>query len=173
MTGQQSERGEISIPMLAHPKTHAVVAELVRGAYTDPKGISVLDLGAGTGAMSQALLRMGFDVTPARLITRFVTDRFDDVEPFIVASILVSIVVNVIYLVRDWPVVRSAGELVSLAVAEVALFRALQVFPVDFADYSVDWAPYTRVVLIVAIVGTIIGAIVHAVKLARLAAVSV
>jgi SAM-dependent methyltransferase len=67
MTDGQSECGGISIPMLAHPKTHAVVAELVRRAYPNPSGVSVLDLGAGTGAMSQALLRMGFDVTPADL----------------------------------------------------------------------------------------------------------
>lgn len=56
--------------MLAHRKTHSVVVGLIRGAYPDPAGVRVLDLGAGAGAMSQALLRMGFDVTPADLFPR-------------------------------------------------------------------------------------------------------
>jgi 2-polyprenyl-3-methyl-5-hydroxy-6-metoxy-1,4-benzoquinol methylase len=77
MTDRQSDPSEIKIPMLAHPKTHAAVLELIRRRYPHPTGVKVLDLGAGAGAMSRALLRMGFDVTPADLFP----ENFMPAEP--------------------------------------------------------------------------------------------
>lgn len=42
-----------------------------------------------------------------------------------------------------------------------------QVFPFDFAGYATDWSWLLRVAVIVGVVGTGIGVVVHLVKLVR------
>lgn len=104
-------------------------------------------------------------------LTRFLSDDFDQVLPFVIASLAVSIAANVVYLVVDRTVVRSLGELFRLFVGLVSLIKALQVFPFDFTDYAIDWAPLLRIVLVLGIVGSVIGLAVATGKLVKAAVV--
>ena len=77
-------------------------------------------------------------------------------------SIAASIVVNVAYLAYDARWFRALGELTRAAIGLAVLTRIWQVFPFDFGDYERGWTvPLTRAVLVVAIVGTAIGLLVH------------
>lgn len=97
----------------------------------------------------------------------FLTDATVDVLGLVSASIIASAVVNLVYLVRDPPSIRAIGQLITTAIGLAAAVRIWQVFPFDFSGYSFDWATVARVLLVVAIVGSIIGLIANVVALLR------
>ena len=95
----------------------------------------------------------------------FLTPDFDDVLPIISASFVVSIVANLVYAWSDrWPI-KPAGELITSAVGFVAALAIWRVFPFEFSGD--DWSWLVRIVLIVAMVGSMIGAIVQLANLVR------
>ena len=100
-------------------------------------------------------------------LTRFLTDRFGEVRPYLVLSLLVSVAVNVVYLARDDGLVRSIGQLLTLGVGVVAMVVTVRVFPFDFADYAVDWAPLLRVILVIGLVGSAVALVVELVRAIR------
>jgi hypothetical protein len=93
----------------------------------------------------------GWDEVP------FLTGDFSLVVGLVNASILVSLVANAVYLVRDPRWLRSLGDAATTAVGLVALLRLWRVFPFDFGDSSFDWALAAHLLLGVAIVGSVIG----------------
>jgi hypothetical protein len=95
----------------------------------------------------------------------WLTDDFDDVLPFIDASIGVSITVDAISLFRDPPWFRSVGTIAGNVVSLVATVKMLQVFPFDFSDYAFPWATVVRVLLVLSCVGIIAATIVEVAKL--------
>ncbi len=95
----------------------------------------------------------------------FITDEWADVTPWISVSLLASTLANLVYVFNDAPVVKSSGQLVTNLIALVATYQMFRVFPFDFSGYAFDWAIVVRIVLIVGIVGTGIGAIVEAFRL--------
>jgi hypothetical protein len=97
----------------------------------------------------------GWDAVP------FLTTDFDTVLWLIDLSLVVTIAVNLLYLVRDPRRPTAAGAVVTTAIGLAAAVRMLQVFPFDFGDSDV-WPVVFRVLLWVAIVGAGIGIIVNA-----------
>jgi hypothetical protein len=96
---------------------------------------------------------------------RFLTDGFQQVLPLISASLIVSMVVNATYLLRDQGRVRALGDLVNGVFGVAVSVRLWRVFPFDFDGYAYDWTWVVEVALVVGIVATAIAVIVNLVKL--------
>lgn len=96
----------------------------------------------------------------------FLTEEFAGLVPWISFSIGAAIVANTIYLFDDERFVRSVGQIGLNLINIVVTYQILTVFPFDFSAYSFDWDLVTRIVLIVAMVGSGIGAITEVFKLA-------
>ncbi len=95
----------------------------------------------------------------------FLTAEFDDLLPIVTVSFILSIVANLVYVFDDgWPI-KPVGELVTTVIGFVVALRTWQVFPFEFTGN--DWSWLARVVLIVAMVGTVIGSIAALVTLVR------
>jgi hypothetical protein len=116
-------------------------------------------------------LNIGFLVIAVNLVSwdwfPWLTEEFNDVVPYIVASVAASIAVNAAYLWYDPPWFKSLAELGALALSLVATVRMLQVFPFDFSNYDFAWGALVRWILGVAIFGMAIGMIAHLAKLIR------
>ena len=97
----------------------------------------------------------GWDAVP------FLTADFETVLWLIDLSIVVTIALNLIYLIRDPRWLTAAGAVVTTAIGLAAAVRMLQVFPFDFGDSDV-WPVVFRVLLWVAIIGAAIGIIANA-----------
>ena len=95
----------------------------------------------------------------------FLTDEFAEVVPWISFSLIASIFSNIIYQFDDSPIVKSVGEIAVNLISMWVTYTVLTVFPFDFYGYQFDWEIVARVVLIFAIVGAGIGALVEAIKL--------
>lgn len=96
----------------------------------------------------------------------FLTEEFAEVVPWITFSLSASIVANVIYMFNDNRVVKGTGQIAINLIAIVVTYQVFSVFPFDFSAYSFDWALVTQIVLILAMVGSGIGAIAEVYKLA-------
>ena len=103
----------------------------------------------------------GWDAVP------FLTDETTDVLPYVDASIVATILVNVVYVVRDGREVKPTGELVTNLVSLLSLVRFWQVWPFDFDRVWGGWQPLVYVLLVVATAGTVISALVQGVTLLR------
>ena len=97
----------------------------------------------------------------------FLTDRTTEVLGLVNASLLVSLVANLTYLVHDGPRWRAAGDLAVTAVGAAALLRIWRVFPFDFGNSSFDWALVVHVLLAVGIAGSLIAIVVAFARLVR------
>ena len=95
----------------------------------------------------------------------FLTAEFDDLLPWVTASFVVSIVVDVLYVVDDRVRVKASGDLLTAAVGLVVAVRTWQVFPFDFSSWARDWSWAIRVALVVGMVATSIGVVVALVRL--------
>ncbi|GAA4735023.1 hypothetical protein GCM10023216_29750 [Isoptericola chiayiensis] len=93
------------------------------------------------------------------------TEQTVEVLPAVDASVVVSIVANLVYLVVDPPRLRALGDVVTTAVGLVAVVTIWVVFPFAFTG-SFDWAPVVRVLLVIAVVGSTIAIVVGLVRLA-------
>ena len=106
------------------------------------------------------------NVWPGWQIIPFLTEDFRDVLGLVNASLIAGMVVNLFNLLLDWRSVRELGELVTLAIGLAGLVLFWQVFPFDFPD-GFDWSLLVRIVIVLAMVGTVIGIIVQVVTLIR------
>jgi hypothetical protein len=79
-------------------------------------------------------------------------------------SLVVGAAVNVLYLGHDPRWLVALGGLATTGIGVVVLFRIWQVFPFAFTG-GVDWALFVRILLVLAVVGSLIGLIVQAVLL--------
>jgi hypothetical protein len=96
----------------------------------------------------------GWDAVP------FLTADFDAVLWLIDATLVVTIALNLLYLIRDPRRLTAAGAVLTTAIGLAAAVRLLQVFPFDFGD-SGFWPVVVRVALWVAVVGAGIGIIAN------------
>ena len=117
-------------------------------------------------AVINAVLLWLIHVSPGWDAVPFLTADFDTVLWLIDLSLVVTIAVNLIYLIRDPRRLTAAGAVVTTAIGLAAAIRMLQVFPFDFGDSDV-WPVVFRVLLWVAIIGAAIGIIVNAVIVVR------
>jgi hypothetical protein len=97
----------------------------------------------------------------------FVTAELEDVLPYINASFGASAVVNVLWGWQDPEWFRHLGQAGLNAVTLVAAARTWQVFPFDFSGYAAAWELLTRMLLVVAVVGSALSIVVELVNLAR------
>lgn len=105
-------------------------------------------------------------VEPGWRVLPFFTEAAVPVIALVVLSIFVSIAVNLIWIAYDPLWMRSLGDLVTTLVGIVVLSQFLAVFPFDFPDDS-PWELVLRTFLIVGLVGSCIGVVVHLVTFFR------
>jgi hypothetical protein len=97
----------------------------------------------------------------------FLTPRTTEVLGLFNLSLAAGIAVNVVYLLADPPWVRAIGEFVSLAIGLSVVVRLWTVYPFNYSAMTFDGDLLTRLVLVLAIGGSIIGLIVQVVVLSR------
>jgi hypothetical protein len=102
----------------------------------------------------------GWDAVP------FLTAGFETVLWLIDLSLVVTIALNLVYIVRDPRWLTAAGAVVTTAIGLVAAVRMLQVFPFDFCD-SGFWPVVFRILLWLAVIGAGIGIIANLVTVVR------
>ena len=118
------------------------------------------------GVVANAVLLWLIHVWPGWDAVPFLTADFATVLWLIDLSLVVTIALNLLYLVRDPRWLTAAGGIVTTAIGLAAAVRMLQVFPFDVGDSGV-WPVVFRVLLWVAVVGAIIGIIANVVALVR------
>jgi hypothetical protein len=94
----------------------------------------------------------------------FLTEDFDDLLPIISVSLVAGAIANAIYVWNDGAIVKNLGDAITSVIGLISAIWTYRVFPFDLSD---GWALLARIVIIVGIVGTAIGAVVALVKLAR------
>ena len=102
--------------------------------------------------------RPGWDAVP------FLTSGTTEVLPWVNASIVAGVVVNLVYLVRDPRWLRALGDMVTAAFSFAAMVRIWEVFPLDLSD---GWELVARILLGLGLVGTLIGFVVALVSFVR------
>ncbi|HEX7100020.1 MAG TPA: hypothetical protein VF377_12345 [Acidimicrobiia bacterium] len=115
-------------------------------------------------AINVALLYAATNVLEWNVLP-FLTRTWTEVLPWVAATLIASIVANVVYLFDDTRPIRAAGDLVTNLVSVAATFRLFAVFPFDFSRYAFDWAVVARVLLVLGMAGATIAAIVALVRL--------
>ena len=94
----------------------------------------------------------------------FLTKDTELVLGLVNASIVVNLVANLVYLVRDPVWLKALGDVVTTAVGLAAMVRIWKVFPLDVSD---RWELLVRALLVVGIVGSAIGIVVAIVQFGR------
>lgn len=107
-----------------------------------------------------AVLILLIYVEPGWRVLPFLTEDDVPVVALVVASMVVTIAVNLVWIAYDPLWLRSLGDLVTTIVGIVVLSRFLIVFPFSFAADS-PWELVVRIFLIVGLVGASIGVVVY------------
>lgn len=97
----------------------------------------------------------------------FITEDWSRVRGIIQTSIVVTILVNAAFLAFDPKWFKGLGEALTGFVSLIATFRVFTVYPFDFSGYTGPWDLLARMILVVAIVGTVIGVVANLLKAAR------
>ncbi|AUM16688.1 hypothetical protein ICV35_00120 [Rhodococcus ruber] len=118
-------------------------------------------------ALLNAVVLYAANVWPGWEAVPFLTDDTRSVIGWVNASILVSLVANLLYLMRDPVWFKALGDAVTTTVALLALLTIWQVFPFDFGDASFDWPLVARIVLGLGIVSSVIGIVAALVTFVR------
>jgi hypothetical protein len=95
----------------------------------------------------------------------FLTDDFGEVVPWITFSLVTGALAYLLYIFYDSQTLRWAGEIVTNVITVVVTWKVFTVFPFDFTAYEFPWDTLTRFILILAMAGASIGAIVNLVKI--------
>lgn len=95
----------------------------------------------------------------------FLTDEMAAVIPLVNASLTAAVVADTVFLVHDPPWLKALGDLLVTAVGLVAVVAMWRTFPFDFDDGGLDWDVVVRVLLVLAIAGSVIGIGVDVVRL--------
>lgn len=111
----------------------------------------------GAAVVVNVLLLLAVLYLPIGDWVPFLTDDFALLIPWISASLLVTIAVNVVYQFDDSKTMTSLGQVVTGLVGLAVTYRTFQVFPFDFSSYEFNWAPVARTALIVAMFGCLLG----------------
>jgi drug/metabolite transporter (DMT)-like permease len=97
----------------------------------------------------------------------FLTDATNDVLPLVNASLVISAVVNAVYLIGDPRWLRALGDAFTAAVSFAVILVVLMVFPFDFSAYSFDWAMLVTVMMWVGLVGSAVAVVANLVTMVR------
>ena len=124
-------------------------------------------VGYGIGALVGLVGLYLINVWPGWEAVPFLTAETTSVLILVNASIAAGIVANVAFLWFDRARFVAAANLVTTGIGLAAMIRLLQVFPFDFSGWGFDGTVLVRIVLVVGIVGSVIGAGVQIVTLVR------
>ena len=97
----------------------------------------------------------------------FLTNDAEVVIPILNAALVISMVVNAVYLIADPRWLRALGDAVTAAVSFILTIVTLRVFPFDFSDYSFDWTMLVQIMLGVGLIGCLVGVIANLVTFTR------
>lgn len=114
-----------------------------------------------------AVMLWGINIWPGWKVVPFLTADMDRVLGLVNASLTAGIIANLVFVVIRNRGVMALGTLVVLGIGLAAVLRLLEVFPFDFGDSWSGWPVVVRVLLVLGIVGSIIGAVVEIVALFR------
>jgi hypothetical protein len=106
------------------------------------------------------------NVSPGWRAVPFLTEDAARIVTLVNVSLVVSLAVNLVYLVYDPPWVRALGDVVTTGFGLAVLIRIWQVFPFNFTG-SFDWSLTFRVLLFLAIVGSMVGIVINLVTFFR------
>ncbi|NUT69613.1 hypothetical protein [Pseudarthrobacter sp. C4D7] len=123
--------------------------------------------GSVGSAIVNALLLYGINAWPGWQVLPFLTGDMPRTLDLINASLITGIIVNLVCAVIHSRALLALGNLVVMGVGVAAMLRLWDVFPFDFGTGWSGWAVLVRVLLVVGIVGSVIGAIVELVNLFR------
>jgi hypothetical protein len=126
-------------------------------------------LGYIIAAAVNAVMLCLINIWPGWERVSFLTEDTAELIWLVNVSIVVSIAVNLVYVVHDPQWLKSLGDLITTGVGLVVLTRIWRVFPFDFSGYSANWGFVARLLLVVAIAGSGIGLVVQTVTLIRCA----
>lgn len=118
------------------------------------------------GAVATAVGLYLVNVWPGWDAVPFLTGDTAELVGWINLALVIGTVANLVYAAYDPPWLTALGGLVTTGVGIAVLVRTWQVFPFDFTG-SFDWALVIRVLLAVALVGSLIAVIVQLVTLIR------
>jgi hypothetical protein len=113
--------------------------------------------GYAVAAAINIVLLYLINVHPGWSAVPVLTDDTVDVLPLVNASLAVGIAVAVVEVIRDPPWLVALGGMATTAIGTATVLRMWQVFPLDFGNGSFDWAMLARVLLAVAVIGSIVG----------------
>lgn len=99
----------------------------------------------------------------------WLTDDFEQVLPILNTSIIVSMIVNTVFLAYDPRWFKTVADILTTSLSIAVGVRMWQVFPFDFSGYEWDWARTARWIIAIGIIGATIGLIVNVVLLVRIA----
>ena len=128
----------------------------------------IVRMGYGATILVDLVLLWVVDNLLAWDLLPFLTEEFSRVSGLIMFSLIASLVVNASLLVADRP---RSGTFEKAVLALINLWvtvQLLRVFPFDFSGSRFDWSIGVRVVLIVAIVGTVGELVASLTRLGRL-----
>ncbi|TQJ33513.1 hypothetical protein [Arthrobacter sp. SLBN-122] len=118
-------------------------------------------------AIVNALLLYGINIWPGWQVLPFLTADMARVLDLINASLIAGIIVNLVCVVIRARALLALGNIVVMGFGVAALLRLWEVFPFDFGDGWSGWPVVVRVLLVLGIVGSVIGAVVEVVNLFR------
>jgi len=107
------------------------------------------------------------NVRPGWQELSFLTEDFAGILWLINLSMVAGAVVNVVYLWYDPAWFKSVCQVGVSAIGLTAAIRMLRVFPFDFSAYSFNWATLTRLLLVLAVFGSVVAIMVELVRLAH------
>jgi hypothetical protein len=117
--------------------------------------------------MVNALMLLAANIWPGWEVVPFLSRETPLVMSWVNVAIVVNLVANAAYFLRDPVWLRSVGDLVTLGVGTAVMVRIWQVFPFDLTGSGMDWALVLRIVLVLGIFGSVIGMIAAAGTLVR------
>lgn len=123
---------------------------------------TVTSRGGNVGsALVNAAMLWGINIWPGWHVLPFLTLDMTRVLGIINASLTAGIVANLIFVVIRNRGIMALGNLVVLGIGLAAVLRLWEVFPFDFGDSWSGWPVVVRVLLVLGIAGSIIGALVE------------
>jgi hypothetical protein len=124
-------------------------------------------LGFVIGAVVNAALLWWVNVAPGWQVVPFLTSDMRLVIGLVDASLVVGLVSNLVSAVLLNFRLRAAGDLAQNVVGFAALVRMWQVFPFDLGGPGFDWDLVVRSALVLGMAGSVLGALVAVVRVAR------
>ncbi|BCW55630.1 hypothetical protein StoSoilB19_30040 [Arthrobacter sp. StoSoilB19] len=118
-------------------------------------------------AIVNGLLLYGINLWPGWQVLPFLTADMSRVLDLINASLIAGIIVNLVCVVIHARTLMALGNLVVIGFGVAAMLRLWEVFPFDFGTSWSGWPVLVRVLLVIGIVGSAIGAVVEVVNLFR------